>query len=75
MRYNDIDWIEAFAAGGDVAFVYGSYYLELAGQEGGRFPRRQDVPPSSESRAKVWPASCAARRVSSRKLTLAELSR
>ena len=44
-RYNDIDAIEAFAAEGDVGFVYASYYLELAAQEGGRFPRRQEVPP------------------------------
>ena len=43
-RYNDIDAIEAFAAEGDVGFVYASYYLELAAQ-GGRFPRRQEVPP------------------------------
>ena len=43
-RYNDIDAIEDFAAEGDVGFVYASYYLELAAQ-GGRFPRRQEVPP------------------------------
>ena len=43
-RYNDIDAIEAFAAEGDVKFVRASYFLELA-EQGGRFPRRQEVPP------------------------------
>ena len=43
VRYNDIDAIEEFAAEGDVAFAFASYYLELAAQ-GGRFPRRQEVP-------------------------------
>ena len=43
-RYNDIDAIEAFAAEGDVKFVRASYFLEVA-EQGGRFPRRQEVPP------------------------------
>ena len=43
-RYNTIDSIEAFAAEGNVSFVYASYFLELAAQQGGRFPRRQEVP-------------------------------
>ena len=43
-RYNDIDAIEAFAAEGDVGFVYASYYLELAAQEGGRRLRLRGQP-------------------------------
>ena len=46
-KYTDIEHLRNFIMAGDVQLVKASHFLVLAGQAGGRFARRQDLPTSA----------------------------
>jgi len=62
-KYTDLDALLAFVGGGDVQLVKASHFLALAAQEGGRFLRRQDLPPeacATPADLQRWAAECKA---------------